>query len=209
MMLIKQGWNDVEIAWCELKAAAQQVQWLFQKNCLLNNQMSCLMLIVDSLSKKSEYDDSMLSSGVSGTLKCAQNLHEQGIQKLQATIPSEVVMPGVMPESNQTDNNLLSTQPEPLSTDAEPFDSTMESVWANLENTTFFSSKWWHQVAASTMSDGSASKNDTIATDNTFEVLQNSSKTRWIPSQEKKLSLSRHAIEVSKTQQAFGCSHCS
>lgn len=127
--------------------------------------------------------------------------------KLQATIPSEVVMPGVMPESNQTDNNLLSTQPEPLSTDAEPFGSTMESVWANLENTTFFSPKWWHQVAASTMSDGSASKNDTIATDNPFEVLQNSSKTRWIPSQEKKLSLSRHAIEVSKTQQAFGCSH--
>jgi hypothetical protein len=54
------------------------------------------MSIVDSLSKKSGCDDSTLSSG------CAQNLHEQGLQvdkELQATIPLEVVMPGVTPES--------------------------------------------------------------------------------------------------------------
>jgi hypothetical protein len=54
------------------------------------------MSIVDSLYKKSGCDDSTISSG------CARNLHEQGLQvdkELQVTIPLEVVMPGVTPES--------------------------------------------------------------------------------------------------------------
>jgi hypothetical protein len=52
----------------------------YRQNCLLNDQMSCLMSVVDSLSKKSGCNNSMLSSGVSGTLEHAQKCHKNGCQ---------------------------------------------------------------------------------------------------------------------------------
>lgn len=122
-------------------------------------------------------------------------------------IPLEVVMPGIMLESNQANDNLgsedeetsmltdvepndakLSMELETQATGANPSDSNIKSVWANLDNTVFISLKWWHQVAASSMSAASSPKTDTITTGNPFEALQNLGMTHQITFPDKELS---------------------